>query len=339
VHDDHDAPGAPQERAPERPASVFSIVDASTLFAPLEEPDYLIDGVVRRGSLVELVGYGSSGKSWIADDALLSVATGKPWLGRFETKPGATLGLDWENGLYEARRRLQAIARARQLPPVTGIGLVPMPTVYMNDPKFGTAVEAVAEGRALIVIDTLKAANPGTDENDSNMRVGLDALRRVGEKTGCAFLVLVHAKKTSANVSAIDAREAGRGSSAIFDAADSVLHMTYVEGEPLRVQQTKARLGRPAEPFLVNISDTENGGVLVWATDAGERTPGQGEKFDALCRSVLEFVRQRPGASARWILEQVGGRYTSVKAALERLEHDGAVRNTGDNAGGRWFAA
>lgn len=321
-----------------KPAT-FEIVESSTIFAPLEEPDYLIDGIVRRGSLVELVGYGSSGKSWIAADALVSVAAGVPWLGRFSAKKGQGLGLDWENGLYEARRRFQAISRARGLGAVEGLGLVAMPTVYMNDPKFGNAVASVAEGRDLIVVDTLKAANPGTDENDSNMRLGLDALRRVGEKTGCAFLVLVHAKKTSGSKNTIDAREAGRGSSAIFDAADLVLHMTYVEGQPLRIQQTKARLGRAVDPFLVTIEDAEVGGVLVAARDAApSRGPSQGEKFDEFCRSVLEFVRRRPGASARWILEQVGARYNAVKAALERLEHDGAVRNTGDNAGGRWFA-
>lgn len=318
--------------------SRFVIVGPDVLFQPLEEPDYLIEGVIRRGSLTELVAYGSSGKSWMKSDAGLSVATGLAWLGRFPVKQGRALLLDWENGLYEERRRLQAIARARNLTDVQGIDVASMPSVYMTDPAFETEVMALAQRYDLIVIDTLKAASPGVDENDSNIRVGLDALRRIAEKTGCAFLVLVHSKKTSGSATTIDPREAGRGSSAIFDAADAVLHCTYVEGEPLKIVQTKSRLGRPVEPFQVSIVDTENGGVSVIASDMISASGSASDDFERRCDEALAIVRDLPSVSSRVVRERMGCRYQTTVAALEMLERHGAVRNVGTDKAAKWIA-
>jgi hypothetical protein len=337
---DDEAPTAPPTAATTKPAPKFDVIEAGAIFAELEEPEYLIDQVARRGSLIEIVSYGGSGKSWLGVEMLVSVAAGAPWLGRFSTKLGRALYLDWENGSYEMRRRIQAVARARNLPfPVAGLALSSMPNVYMSDAgDFGRAVLEAAADRALVIVDTLKAATPGIDENDSNMRVGLDHLRRVGEQTGCTFVVLLHGKKISGSASAIDPREQGRGSSAIYDAADAVLHVAYTPDEPLKVSQTKARMGRIVDPFLVTIADTENGGVLVAATDAPAPANNDHRAFDEVCNAVLEAVKANPGASQRLLTEKVKKRPGTVRAALEQLERHGAVRNSSADAAGRWFA-
>lgn len=339
---DDDAPDAPPAAEyatpPSGPKTRIQIIDPTAIFAKLEEPDYVVDRIIRRASVTEMVGYGGGFKTWTALHMVIAVGSGQKWLGRFGVKQGRALYLDYENGQYEMRRRAQALAKAAGLSSVENIGFACMPPIYMNDPKFGAAVEPLADGCSLMVIDTLKAASPGTDENDSNMRLGLDALRRVGEKTGCAFLVLVHSKKTSGAVTTIDPREAGRGSSAIYDAADTVFHATYVQSEPLLVQQTKARLGRPVEPFLVSITDLDGGGVLVSATDAPkEAKVAAADRFDAACTQVLEAVRQWPGSSKATLREKLGIRNGTVGAALDRLNRDGAVRNAGTKADPKWF--
>jgi hypothetical protein len=344
---DADAPDAPPTGEPPpmpRPAgtlkSRIQIIEPAAIFAPLETPDYVVDRIIRRGSLTQLVGYGGGFKTWTALQMVIAVGAGIPWLGRFEVKPGRALYLDYENGQYEMRRRAHALVQCAGLSSVPNIGFACMPPVYMSDLKFGATVEPLVDGCSLLVVDTLKAANPGTDENDSNMRLGLDALRRVGEKTGCAFLVLVHSKKTSGAASAIDPREAGRGSSAIYDAADTVFHATYVKGEPLRVEQTKARLGRPVDPFLVTISDVEGGGVRVSATDIPSASSAAGghAQFTVLCDQVLAAVRSNPGVSGRVIRAQTPGkRAASVLAAIEMLEANGAIRNAGTEKHAKWY--
>ena len=310
------------------------------IFAPLAEPDYLIAGLIRRGGLLQIQAYGGSGKSWLAVNLALCLASGRPWLGRLGTKPSAVVCLDYENGFYEMARRLQANAKALELPtPVQGIGLITMPDQYMTSDGFETSITKLTATYQVIIIDTLKAASPGVDENDSKMRESLDRLRRVGERTGCTFVVLIHSKKKSNSATEIDARERGRGSSAIYDAADAQLGVEYEQGKPLQIVQTKARSGRYIEPFQVTIEDGEDGAVHVVATDTAkpEQDGSSADKFEAVCTKVLAAVRACPGSSQGPLRETLGIRNQKVTAALERLQQDGAVRNTGTKASPKWF--
>jgi len=319
------------------PARSFAVLDSDEIFAELAKPDDLIDEVIRRGSLVQCVAYGSSGKTWLAVDAALSVAAGVPWLGRFSCKTGLVTYVDYENGRYEMRRRFQKIARGRGLPfPVRGIELASMPNGYMSDDSFGARMMTQAKGRDLVIIDTLKAANPGVDENDSRMRNGLDQLRRVGEATGCAFLVLVHSKKVSGSTMTIDPREAGRGSSAIFDAADSVLHVIYEKDEPMHVTQTKARTGRTIAPFDVTIEDVSEG-VCVLAQASKTEEAGRSEHFDQVCDRVVEALKANPGCSARFLRLPVKANPNTIRDALEYLERNGVVVEKQNGKKAAWY--
>jgi hypothetical protein len=332
--DDVDEP----PRADSIRATRIELIDADAIYADLEPPAYLIDGLIVRGTIAEIIAFGFSGKSWMGIDAVNSAGAGVPFLERFATEQGKALYLDYESGKYESRRRLKLNALGRDLAtPIAGVSLVTMPALYMNDPAFPSEMERLMDGRSLIVLDTLKAANPHADENSSEMRAGLDLCRRPLERTQCALLVLAHAKKTSGSVTAIDPREAGRGSSAIYDAADTVLHVTYTEGEPLRVQQTKARCGKAVAPFLVEILDAENGGVRVVATDEPKPETVRTDKFEAGCSKVLEAIRNRPGCSGAEYRESLNIRPTTVLAALKRLERDGAIRNAGSAKDAKWF--
>lgn len=335
--DADDPRAAPTSEQAPKPA-VFALLNTAEIFAELAPPSYVVDQIVRRASLTEIVAYGSSGKSWMAIDMLVSVASGTPWLERFECKAGRAVYLDYENGTYEMRRRIQAVANARRVKP-EHLALASMPAVYMSDSnKFAAAVKPLAETAAVVIIDTLRAASPTVDENDSRIRIGLDGARRIAEQTGCAFVILIHAKKTSGNLTAIDAREAGRGSSAIFDAADAVFHVTYAQDKPLAVQQTKARLGMGTAPFTVQIEDVA-GGVRVWATEAhADPAADVTARFNRHCDEVLECLRQFPGASKRLLCEKLHKHFRTASAALEMLERHGAATSTGSGQLERWFA-
>lgn len=322
------------QQGPDEKRFPIEIIGPDTIFAPLEKLDYVVEGVIRAASLTEIMAYGASGKSWLATDLMISVALGKPWLGRFPTKQGQALIWDYENGSYEERRRAQAVAKSRGERKVDGIGIVSMPTVYMHEQVFTAYMQQVAKGRAVVIIDTLKAGNPGIDENDSNMRVGLDSLRRVGEQTGCAFVVLVHSKKRGNKSDEVDPRELGRGSSAIFDAADTVLAVEYTKGEPMRVSQSKSRMGRSVEPFQVEIWDGEDGSVHVEASDLP--TAEAAKDFEDVCTDVLRVLRETPSVSGNALAERMKLRRATVSAALEMLQRNGAATVTGKGPASRW---
>lgn len=332
---DPKAGGGDEYRPVQLEPARFKILDADAVYAELEPIEWVIDGIVPAGSIVEVESYGGSGKSWLAVDALVAVATNTPWLGRFPTLHGLTAYLDFENGQREMRRRIQACTMAHGFTRAEGLGLVTMPDIYLTDPRFDEAMLSLSDGRRIVVIDTLRAGVPDLDENDSRMRKPIDSLRRISEKTTCAYMMLLHAKKQSGNGRELDMREAGRGSSAIYDAADVVLHCTYDDGT-LTVKCAKSRLGKAFEPFIATVQDTDDGGVSVVATDAPDET-AQGEReLDVLSQRVLDIVRRSPGLSARVIIAKAKRRAQDVAAALEVLVKSGQVEN---RAGGPRGAA
>lgn len=319
---------AAEREAQESVGHGFVIRGCDDIFAPLPEPDDLVESVVRRGSLVLLGAYGSSGKTWIAADLMHAVGLGQRWMGRFSCKAGDALLLDYESGDYELKRRLQALARARGvwLEDRPRIGFSSFPGAYMTEDNFASRIELLAKDHDLILFDSLAAMNPGVDENLTAMRLGLDKLKAIGERTQCTFVVILHAKKTSGNHEDIDEREIFRGSSAIYDAADIAFAVMLKKGA-LVVKQTKARHGRAAEPFVIRIEDAA-GGVAVLTTDAP--TPAgavtQPEKFKAICEEVLRTIRDNAGCSDSFVRGNVTGGNPLIKAALEELEKRKAIR-------------
>ncbi len=313
----------------------FALHGPDVIFAPLSPPDYLVEGAIRRASLVLLGAYGSSGKTWTMLDLGLAVATGGQWLGRHPCKQGSVAILDYESGDYELKRRTQLIARARAVSGRPTLAFASFPGLYMNDPAFAGRIEALAKEHALILIDSLAAMNPGVDENSSAMRVGLDVLRAVGERTGCVFVVLLHAKKTSGNKDEIDPRELFRGSSAIYDAAD-VAFAIVLRKKQATVHQTKARHGRALEPFALTVSDVGDG-VAVLAEDLTEPNDAQ-RRHDETKGLVMDVLAvEHTLTAADVIAVRVERKAADVRTALKDLlgrgivtKRDGVFRLTSD---------
>ena len=70
-----------------------SVWDAVRSPSPMRE--VIIDGLARRGEVVNIVASTKVGKSWLALLLLFSVATGRPWFGR-STRRGRVLLIDHE---------------------------------------------------------------------------------------------------------------------------------------------------------------------------------------------------------------------------------------------------
>ena len=286
----------------------LKVLTADQLWEPLPEPVWVVKDCIREASICELIAFGGSAKTWLAVDCAISVAAGIPWVERFEVTQGRVLLVDYENGNYELRRRLQAVSRARGLGKVPNINAIITPPFYLQNDATEEVLLNLLAPYALVVVDTLRAASPGVDENDSNIRTGIDMLRRVAEQTNTAFLILAHAKK-GANEKGFDPREAGRGSGAIYDAADNIFKVTYVKGRPQTVEQTKARMGKYIPTFEITVDD-EDGGVKVNSYDLGGKpaevdvekrtTPGGG----GIEHQVMNLVRTQPGVFSKSELEK-----------------------------------
>ena len=169
-----------------------------------------------------------------------------------------------------------------------------------------------------MLLDALRGATPGEDENDSKIRACLDILARVSEKTGATFAVDHHAGKPKDNHS--DPRMVLRGSSSIFDACGCVLVLSGEKNEPRLVQQVKAPAeaeGSAVDDFRLRIED-----VLTWDNPTAE-TKSDPMKFDDLKKRVYETVRITRGLASANAVEArvgVGSRGHRLQAIRELIE-------------------
>ncbi|MDC0680373.1 AAA family ATPase [Sorangium atrum] len=206
----------------------------TAILEPLPEQLWLVKDLQWcAGRPAMLIAAAGSGKTIVCQSAAVSLAAGRPLFGWFWGPPRSrdvrVLHLDYEQGDYATRRRYQKIVRgmglnAEELERVQrNLNLLCFPQIYLTSKNAEAEFKRAVDGVDLCIIDSLRVACRGLDENDSAIRDAIDIMTRVSQATGCAFLVVHHAGKSSGQKR--DARELGRGSSAIFDASGSVLNL------------------------------------------------------------------------------------------------------------------
>jgi 5S rRNA maturation endonuclease (ribonuclease M5) len=326
------------DAAPEPTATEpsFRVWTPAEIWKELEPPDYLMDGLLVRGSLALIVAYGSSLKTWVLEDGALSVATGGQWMARFDTKKTPALIIDFESGDYELRRRAHRLARGRELQiPIDGFAFITMPSLNLASDAFFDALRPLAKKYGFIGIDSLAAGSGGIDENDTRFATSLNRLKGIAAESGCVIVVLHHSRKGSGEDA--DPREMVRGTSAIFNAVDVVLQMSRKD-DGFVVRQTKARGGKTVDPFVVRVDDTAPDASVVRASNApdadGENIENASKAIERAKREVLMLLAREHGLTSKTQLYSRihGTKGTKISALAELIElgtvteHEGAFR-------------
>ncbi len=320
--------------------SAFGWLGVGEIFAELPTTKWIVKGLqICPGRPMTIVAFGASGKTIAMQSAGLSLAAGLPVWGRFDVPtPLRFKHVDHEQGRHATLKRYQRLAlglgiTAADLGDRLGVSL--FPNVYLNQPSAEDVYARECEGTDIMLIDALKGATPGEDENDSKIRACLDVLTRVSEKTGCAFAVIHHAGKPKADGSS-DPRFIGRGSSGIYDASGCQLVITGEKGEAKLVTQAKMPAegeGHGVDDFTITIDDVAQGanptaGVRVLAADVPEKKGSS--RYEQIRDDVLECVRHNPGCSGARIESDVRGNATTVRNVRDELVTEGRIAKLGN---------
>jgi hypothetical protein len=300
------------------PTSSLVILDGPAIAAALPELEYLVReiGLVAGGGAPHLVaGYGFSGKTLALQALGLSLAAGRPVWGTYGgTSRRRFVHVDLEQGERLSRRRYQRLAAASGIDLASlgdSLGAAVMPPGLTLAAGCEERWRQIMAGRDLMLVDSLRAASAGQDENDSGIRSGLDMLGALSEQTGCRAIVIHHARKQGPDDPG--GRYAIRGSSAIFDGVDSAYLFSAAKGEPVRVEHVKARShGEPVEDFALVISDVEGAGdpkgglrvevrgaELVEERRAAREKSARGERARKDAETVRSTLAARPGLGTR----------------------------------------
>ena len=241
--------------------SVRELIDE---FPTMREP--IIDGLLRRGESMNIIAAPKTGKSWLSAGLGICIATGRKWLGRFQTTAGKVLIIDNELHEETSSSRLPWIALKMGVP--SGyLDRLDVANVRGQEFDLNTLAVALSElDYSLIILDAWYRFIPeGSDENsNSDVTVLYNLLDSVAAKIGCAFVCIHHTSK--GNQSGKSVTDVGSGAGAQSRVPDSHLTMREHEEEGVVVLDAAVRSFAPLKPFCLRWE------FPIW-TEASELDP------------------------------------------------------------------
>jgi hypothetical protein len=230
-----------------------TVAQLLTEYPELRRP--VITGLLRQGETMNIIASPKTGKSWLALDLAFAVATGRKWLGQFQTAKGDVLILDNELHQETLADRIPKVASARS------IALADIAETVVVDNLRGRLKDLLALGSyfrsieparfKIVVLDAFYRFLPAeTDENDNaTMAMLYNHLDRHARDLGCCFVLIHHASKGSQSSKAVTDVGAGAGSQS--RACDCHLVLRPHEEEGVVVLDAAVRSWRPVEPLCL----------------------------------------------------------------------------------------
>ncbi len=234
----------------------MSVAQLLTQYPQLRPP--VIHGLLREGETMNIIASPKTGKSWMALDLAFAVATGRPWLGMFQTVPGQVLILDNELHGETMANRIPKVAGARGIPLEEIAQQVATDSLRGNLRDLlalGPYFKGIAPGRfKVIILDAFYRFLPTqTDENDNASMAQLyNHLDHYAARLGCCFVLIHHATKGNQSGKAVTDVGAGAGSQS--RACDCHLVLRPHEEPGAVVLDAAVRSWQPVEPLCLRWS-------------------------------------------------------------------------------------
>ena len=310
---------------PQKPAAQFQFIPVADL--KYRAPEYIIAELVETDTLGLMFGDPGCGKSFLAVDIALSVATGTPFHGR-DTKQGAVFFIAGEghNGLA---RRFAAWSQAR------GVSLAGVPLFkseraaqFLDTASAKAVADAVEElaaehgAPALVIIDTLARNFGAGDENNtkdmSEFVVAVDDLK--ARFPGCSVLIVHHSGHA--------AKERARGAMALKGALDCEYRVEK-DGHAMKLVNTKMKDAEPPHDVYFSFKQVDLDGIAKSAVLDATEAPERQHKLTSAQRTAQETYISAAVQSGVWN----DGDFRGVH--LEDWRTQFYAKHTGDNPGAK----
>lgn len=289
---------------PEKKLTLKSI--ASLLTEPEPQLEWLIENMWVNKSRGLIAGNPGVGKTWIALDMLISVASGGLCMGKFPVKKGAVMLVEEEASEMNLARRCHAMARARGLADVDLTNFFHLTRQFVKIPAdMRELFWMIAENDIkLVVFDSLRRFHSGDENSSTEMQAVLDAFAKINALSGCSVVLIHHLAKAN-EMSHKPLFERLRGSSDLWAWRDCLIG---VEGEEDSLDATCSFQFRDAEaqaPLRVKRVVNDKSGAIHLEASGIEETEDFVSKSDA----ILDYMRSQFGAVSKdQILKNVKGR-------------------------------
>lgn len=295
-------------------------ITASALMAKQFEPvNYVITGLLAEGATL-FGGKPKIGKSWMAYDFALAVASGRPLFGRIPVDQGDVLYLALEDNERRLKRRLLTKG-------VTAPERLTLATEWPDlDSGCIAEMEAWADAvdrPALIIVDVLKMVR-GNSRNSESLYDGdyraLAGLASFARSRAIALVVVHHVRKMEAE----DPLESLSGTNGLTGAADTVMVLKRDSGTGHCLLYVRGRDVEETEKAVRFCPNNGTWELLGEADEVGRTNERQ---------AILDTLRSHgKPLTAREISDILGKSYEAVRKCLTRMWNAGEVGKEGRGA-------
>jgi hypothetical protein len=294
------------------------------------EPKWLIDGLWSDAAVGVLGGEPKCCKSYLALDAAVSVASGRPCLRSFPVRrSGPVLVFPAEDAHALVRRRLEAIAAAagmslRDLP----VHVITAPKLMLDSPRDRRSLdETVAAIKPVLLILDPFIRLHSIDENvAAEVAPILGHLRELQRRHDVAIMLVHHARKDSRGQRP---GQALRGSSDLHGWGDSNLYLRRLSSGLRLSIEHRAAPGRDNVPL--ELAEHEAGCALrvVDSADAApDSAPGKADPVERVLDALAAADDPSPADELR---ARCGMRAETFWRALKALIDGGRIVRTTDD--------
>lgn len=268
-----------------------------------EAIDWLVDGVIQRGSNGVFVADPRSGKSWSALDCAIALATGQPWLGFAIPRPVNVAVISREDNPSLTRWRMRRLLAGRNLNPeelgrALWVNSRAQTKQFMLDHADEMA-EMLAALRQLkpelVFLDVFNRMH-GAKENDSGeMRQVLTSLSEIQGEVGCSMALIHHFNKASPDEASMVQRI--RGSGAIAGWTEWIVGLSVVDQTNwVRKMEFETKAAQSQQPIYFRINSVDHYTRIERDTEYRPRERG-GSRLRAMTTAARAPVPVQPQRS------------------------------------------
>jgi AAA domain len=168
---------------------LYSPQDLDRICADESRQKFVVEGIISQGSVNIWVGDSGLGKSPLAYQMAIAVAAGVSWLG-FPTTSGPVIYVDLENSPTDSKMIRDTVVNHLELKKCPDNFFVQFSCDMKQLQDLSKQVRPI-----LIVIDSLRAFNPGAEKDNPVAAMVCGQLRTLGREYGTAFTQIHHIKK------------------------------------------------------------------------------------------------------------------------------------------------
>jgi hypothetical protein len=316
-------------------AQPLPVVRASEIETPVHRQSWLIDRLWTHQAVGVIGGSPKSGKTWLALEMAVSVASGRPCFDTFTVaSPGPVLLYAAEDSTTTLRSRLETLARIHKIDfERLNVHVITIDSLRLDQPEHQSRLESTlyAYKPVLLVLDPLVRVHSIDENVAGQMAALLGFLRSLQRKVGTAIALVHHVRKNASPTGT--AGYSLRGSGDLYAWLDSFLYLRMHQGQrTLSVEHRSAPAFGPIALELVQ-SDPMGPHLKMTAIDETQSDSPQcdlsGRILELLSSSqgpqTVDSIRSRLQVRNQRVVETI--RNLAVQGKIQRHSKGFAISN------------